>query len=249
MRRRRRWRRRRAAGALLLQPVRLQEQEQVRAEDTRRPQALGRFQVLLRDLRQEVQSEGRLDESHPLQPSGTAGNLRRLRQDLPQQQLPVRASEVRALQGQVRVPDLQEADGEPGESQRAHAQAARAPGERRVRGVRQDVLAEQQAEGAHEDSHRRQAVQLHRLQQVVRSQNRAEATPAHSHGYQAVRLRYLRQSLHAEAGPDQSQKVASGLPPAAAASTHRSHLERRYERLSQLAEVKFTFHCGRWIVM
>lgn len=195
-------RRRRAAGTVLLQPVRLQEQEQVRAEDTRRAQAHGRLQVLLRDLRQEVQGQGRPDEPHTVQSPGAAGDLRRLRQDLPQQQLPVRASEVRPLQGQVRVPDMQEADGQSGEPQRAHAQAARAQGERGVRGVRQDVLAEQQAEGTHEDPHRGQAVQLYHLQEVLRPQNGPQAAPAHPHGHQAVRVRYLRQGLHSEAGPD-----------------------------------------------
>lgn len=172
---------RRSAGTVLLQPVRLQEQEQIRAEDTRRAQALGRLQILLRDLRQEVQGQGRSDESHTFQPPGTAGDLRRLRQDLSQQQLPIRASEVRALQGQVRVSDMQEANGQPGEPRRAHAQAARAQGERGVRGVRQDLLAEQQIEGAHEDPHRGQTVQLHHLQQVLRSQDRSQTASAHSH--------------------------------------------------------------------
>lgn len=72
-----------------------------------------------------------------------------------EQQFFVRASEIRPLQGQVRVPGVQEADGHPGKSERAHDQAARKEGERGLRGVRENVLQEQQAESPHEDPHRR----------------------------------------------------------------------------------------------
>jgi len=120
---------------------------------------------------------------------------------------------------------MQETDGQPRESQRAHAQATRASGERRVRGMRQDLLAEQQTESPHEDPYRRQAVQLHRLQQIIRSQDRPQAAPVDSHRHQAVRVRHLRQGLHSETRPDQSQKVTSRFSSATTASPHRSHLE------------------------
>lgn len=50
-------RQRRPAAIVLLQPVRLQEQEQVRIEGPRGQEAHGRLQVLVRDLRKEIQSE------------------------------------------------------------------------------------------------------------------------------------------------------------------------------------------------
>ena len=53
------------------------------------------------------------------------------------------------------MPGVQEADGHPGKSERAHDQAARKEGERGLRGVRENVLQEQQAESPHEDPHRR----------------------------------------------------------------------------------------------
>ena len=94
----------------------------------------------MRDLREEVQGEGRPDQSHTLQPQGAAGYLRRLREDVLEQQLFVRAPEVRALQGEIRVSSVQEEDGDSGESERAHDQTAREERERGLRGMRQDVL-------------------------------------------------------------------------------------------------------------
>ena len=68
-----------------------------------------------------------------------------------EQQLFVRASEIRPLQGQVRVPGVQEADGHPGKSERAHDQAAREEGERGLRGVREKLLAPRQPSKTREE--------------------------------------------------------------------------------------------------
>lgn len=122
----------------------------------------------MRAVRQEVQDQGRSHHPHEAESPGVAGDMRRMRQDLPQQPQSVHSSEARTLQGQVRVPAVPSATGHPGESGSARVDAAREEGEVGVRGVRQDLLRELRSTEAYEDSYGRQAVQLYGLQQSFR---------------------------------------------------------------------------------
>ena len=174
-------------------------------------------------LPEEIQGEGRSDESRAIPSQGEADQLRRLRETVPEQRLPLRAPEVGALQAQVRVSHMQTTHGHAGESRPTSADAARETGEDRVRRMREDVHEEGFVQEAHGGAHGLQATFLPDLQQTVRQEVSAASTLAHPHGQEAVRLRHLRQGFHAETWTDLSQEDS----PRASSSVAR-HADRRY---------------------
>lgn len=110
----------------------------------------------------------KIDQGRPAHPHETespraACDMRCLRKDLSEQPQFVRSSEVRSLQGEVRVPHLPRATSHQGELGPARADAAREEGEVRLRRVRQDLLRERHTEETQEGPHRRQTLQLHSL--------------------------------------------------------------------------------------
>lgn len=150
---------------------------------------------------------------------------------MPEQRLPLRPSEVGALQAEIRVSYMQEAHGHPGESRSAFVDATREEGEDRVRRVRQDVHQEGLVQEAYGGAHRVQAPLLPDMQQTVREEVTVAPTFAHPHGEEAVRLRYMRQGVHAEARPDLSQENASRPSSTVARNADRGHRERVHRRL------------------
>lgn len=109
--------------------------ESAQIEGTLGTETRVRVQVRLRVLREEVQGEGGHEASRAFQAQGGAYRVRRLREDVLEQQFPVRASKVGPFQAKVRVRDMQEAHGDPGEPRSTHLIAARETGELRMRGV------------------------------------------------------------------------------------------------------------------
>lgn len=123
------------AGRVLVRRVRVQVSESAPIEGTLGAETRVGVQVRLRVLREEVQGEGRHEASRAVQAQGGADRVRRVREDVLEQQFPVRAPEVGAFQTKVRVRDMQEANGDPGEPRPTYFVATRETGELRVRGV------------------------------------------------------------------------------------------------------------------
>lgn len=88
---------RRQAAGIFVRHLRIQVSESATAEGASRSQTRVRVQVRLRVLREEVQSEERHEITRAFQAQGDPDNMRRLRQDLLQQQLAVRAPKMGAF--------------------------------------------------------------------------------------------------------------------------------------------------------
>lgn len=149
--------------------VRVQVSESAQIEGTLGAETRVRVQVRLRVLREEVQGEGRHEASRAFQAQRGAHRVRRVREDVLEQQFPVRSSEVGPFQTKVRVRDMQEANGHSGEPRPAYLTATREAGELRVRGVWKVVHRESQIEAAYDDSYRGQALRLPHMRQSFRA--------------------------------------------------------------------------------
>lgn len=179
-------------------------------------------------LLEEVQGQGRSDESRAIPSQGEAGQVRRVRQNVSEQQFSVRAPEVGALQAQVRVPHLPQAHGYAGESGSTSEDAAREARQDRVRRVRQDLHEEGLVQEAHGRAHGMQTVLVYNLQQTVCPKIAVATALAHSHRQATVCVRHLRQSVHAKAGSDLSQENSSRHPSALARHADRRHRQGIY---------------------
>lgn len=182
-------------------------------------------------LPEEVQGEGRPDQSRTVSSQGEADQLRRVRETVPEQRLPLRAPEMGALQAEIRVSHMQEAYGDAGESRSTFVDATREKGEDRVRRVWQNVHQEGLVQEAHGGAHGVQATLLPYMQQTVREEVSVASTFAHPHGEEAVRLRHMWQGVHAEARSDLSQENASWPSSTVARNADRRHRERVHRRL------------------
>lgn len=189
------------------------------------------LRLLVRALRKRVQDQGRPDHAHPAESSRIAGDMRRVRQDLPEQPQSLHSSEARALQSEIRVSVLPSATRHAGESRSARADAAREEGEVGVRGVRQDLLRELRFKEAHENPHGRQAVHLLDLRPGLRPAQQPQSASASAHRRAYLRVRRVRQVVRSEGRSYLPQEDPFGHLAAIASNTYRPHSEGVYQEM------------------